>query len=164
MLSNSISPVPTATPSASDANPVAAKMDRGNLKVDHIFVPNRFSETYVMFDGEKKPMMYADVNWKALMKKGCANMAKCKHPIDGLRVPVLEGSVENTKGDMNPTGQAVATLVFEWPCCATPVCCYLPTLKAQVVSGDSDAPIANFVSEGGPGFFPLGAAMTRLLW
>jgi hypothetical protein len=139
--------------------PVSEKMDRefGSLKVDHILSPSLFSETFVMFDGETRaPLMYADVNWKEVMKQGCKNCSTCKHGFDGLRIPVFEGSVENTKGALSPSGPAVATMVLEWPCCDQPAvcCCYLPTFKAQVVSGTSGPPIANFLSEGGMKFCP----------
>ena len=123
-------------PVAVVGQPVAVEKE---LRVDHIYSPSRLSETWVLFRGKSQAqMMYADANWKQVMKQGCKALTKCRHPIDGLRIPIVQGSVDGSTGSLSPNGKATATLVFEWPCCANPLpcCCYLPTLKAQVVSGD----------------------------
>jgi len=127
------------------------------MLIDHIYAPNRLSETFVMYNGSTRaPLLYADLNWRDILKKGCENCCACKHAIDGLRIPILSGSVSED-GSLRPNGGPVATMVFEWPYCEMPCpcCCYLPTFKAQMVAEDTGPPIANFLSEGGMKYCPF---------
>ena len=146
-------PVPSAL-----VAPGSATMTRNlsSLHVDQIYAPKRMSETWVL-SSVATQLMYADVNWKEVAKQGCKNCSNCKHSMDGLRIPIVEGSVDISTGALLSRGAPTATLVLEWPCCDAPaICCaYLPTFKAQLVAGDSGEPIAHFVSEGGMKYCPL---------
>lgn len=76
-----------------------------------------------------------------LVKNGCF---KCKHPYDGLSVPIYRGSLDKSAKVMPP--EQIATMDLEWSCCVGPGC-YNPMAATLTRTGDN-AVIGKFDSKG----------------